>query len=205
MEKPPTRTEYFYPAQQVIHTHTHTWCAHCMHNDWLVPPPSLVCMACPHPLATWVGIWPLRPWVLAPCTLPLQDTSTLRVRMINIIINHSSKCLYITGAPPMEPVPMTSSDGISDNPDNYIPDVVKGFIPFFHTQVIEKVRTTQKLLPLQYSPIRTEYRWNSSYIWRWVRETIYSFLHGGSLAPGRTHSPPRQRRCVSTVVHLFSV
>ncbi len=52
----------------------------------------------------------------------------------------------------MEPVPMTSSDGISDNPDNYIPDVVKGFIPFFHTQVIEKVRTTQTWLPLQYPP-----------------------------------------------------
>ncbi|XP_064406136.1 eukaryotic translation initiation factor 3 subunit L-like [Halichondria panicea] len=45
---------------------------------------------------------------------------------------------YPQGAPPMEPVPMTSSDGISDNPDNYIPDVIKAFIPFFHAQVIEK-------------------------------------------------------------------
>ncbi len=63
----------------------------------------------------------------------------------------------------MEPVPMTSSDGISDNPDNYIPDVVKAFIPFFHAQVIEKVGTTRhyycSALP---SLTQTERGWNSA-------------------------------------------
>ena len=34
---------------------------------------------------------------------------------------------------------MTSADGISDNPDHYIPDVVKSFIPFFHHQILDKV------------------------------------------------------------------
>ena len=37
---------------------------------------------------------------------------------------------------PVQPVPPSMD---ADHPDFYIPEVVKGFLPFFHRQVVEKV------------------------------------------------------------------
>ena len=40
--------------------------------------------------------------------------------------------------PPM-PVPPVPPSMDTDHPDFYIPEVVKGFLPFFHRQITEKV------------------------------------------------------------------
>ena len=86
----------------------------------------------------------------------------------------------MAGVPSVQPPPVQAAALDTDHPDFYIPEVVKGFLPFFHRQITEKVRIELYMLTYTRGAL-------------FMPLTIIAHAHTRTCTHSHTYVPPIQR------------